>query len=194
METLYIGPSRLIHALIPRTRKRRFGIGVNSLGAALDARESMGGHAAGKLALDGMSGRSSDQLCACGPNQLHRASWPEKVAPFNNWALPVWLGTFNTKFGNVSRFAQVALPEDYRGSVAELTMNAIKSGKLPFDASKAIFEIAAAEGVDAGREAEQLLPLGCDMISRVGLLCDQCLHTLKVFEKVSGNVYINNLA
>lgn len=56
METLYFGPSRLIHALVPGMRKRRFGVVVNvSSGAALDARESMGGYAAGKAALDGMS-------------------------------------------------------------------------------------------------------------------------------------------
>ncbi|KAJ5684280.1 uncharacterized protein N7477_000625 [Penicillium maclennaniae] len=112
METLYFGPSRLIHALIPRMRKRRFGFGVDiSSGAALDAREIMGGYATGNLALDD------------------------------------------------------TLPEDYRGSVAELTMDAIKSGKLPFDgdqdkASKAIFEVAAGEGIGAGREAERFLPLG----------------------------------
>lgn len=58
METLYFGPSRLIHALVPSMRKHRFGVVVNiSSGAALDARESMGGYAAGKAALDGMFDR-----------------------------------------------------------------------------------------------------------------------------------------
>lgn len=56
METLYFGPSRLIHALVPYMRQRRLGVVVNiSSGAALDARESMGGYAAGKAALDGTS-------------------------------------------------------------------------------------------------------------------------------------------
>lgn len=55
METMYFGPSRLIQALVPRMRERRFGIIVNiSSGAALDGRDSMGGYAAAKAALDGM--------------------------------------------------------------------------------------------------------------------------------------------
>lgn len=54
METMYFGPSRLIQALVPHMRKRRFGIIVNiSSGAALDGRDSMGGYAAAKAALDG---------------------------------------------------------------------------------------------------------------------------------------------
>lgn len=56
METMYFGPSRLIQALVPRMRRRRFGIIVNiSSGAALDGRDSMGGYAAAKAALDGAS-------------------------------------------------------------------------------------------------------------------------------------------
>lgn len=56
METLYFGPSRLIRAVVPRMRERRFGVVVNiSSGAALDGRDSMGGYAAAKAALDGMS-------------------------------------------------------------------------------------------------------------------------------------------
>jgi NAD(P)-dependent dehydrogenase (short-subunit alcohol dehydrogenase family) len=54
METMYFGPSRLIQALVPYMRERRFGIIVNiSSGAALDGRDSMGGYAAAKAALDG---------------------------------------------------------------------------------------------------------------------------------------------
>lgn len=56
METMYFGPSRLIQALVPRMRQRRFGIIVNiSSGAALDGRDGMGGYAAAKAALDGTS-------------------------------------------------------------------------------------------------------------------------------------------
>jgi short-subunit dehydrogenase len=54
METIYFGPSRLIQAFVPRMRERRFGMIVNiSSGAALDGRDSMGGYAAAKAALDG---------------------------------------------------------------------------------------------------------------------------------------------
>jgi NAD(P)-dependent dehydrogenase (short-subunit alcohol dehydrogenase family) len=39
---------------VPRMRERRFGMIVNiSSGAALDGRDSMGGYAAAKAALDG---------------------------------------------------------------------------------------------------------------------------------------------
>lgn len=119
----------------------------------------------------------------------------KEVAPFNIRVLTVWLGTFNTNFGNVSRFARDSLPEDYRSSVAELTMDAIRSGKLPFDgdtdkAAKVIYEVATGEGVGAEREAERFLPLGRDMITRVGLVRDQYTHALEVFGEISGNVYI----
>lgn len=54
METLYFGPFRLIRAVVPYMRKRRFGIVVNiSSGAGLEGRESMGTYAPGKSALDG---------------------------------------------------------------------------------------------------------------------------------------------
>jgi NAD(P)-dependent dehydrogenase (short-subunit alcohol dehydrogenase family) len=56
METMYFGPSRLIQALVPYMRKRRFGIIMYiSTGAALDGPGGMGGYAAAKAALDGKS-------------------------------------------------------------------------------------------------------------------------------------------
>ena len=54
MEVMYFGPCRLIRAVVPGMRKRRFGVVVNvSSGAGLEGRESMGSYAPAKAALDG---------------------------------------------------------------------------------------------------------------------------------------------
>ena len=56
MESMYFGPLRLIRAVLPYMRKRRFGIIANmSSGASLDARDTMGPYAGAKAALDGMT-------------------------------------------------------------------------------------------------------------------------------------------
>lgn len=66
MDTLYFGPSRLIRAVLPHMRKRRFGAIVNiSSGASLEGRESMGAYAGAKAALDG------EHLLGL----VHRQSW-----------------------------------------------------------------------------------------------------------------------
>lgn len=53
-ETVFFGPYRLMRAVLPAMRRRRFGIIVNmSSGASLEGRESMGAYAAGKAAMDG---------------------------------------------------------------------------------------------------------------------------------------------
>lgn len=55
METLYFGPYRLIRAVLPYMRQRRFGVITNiSSGASLEARDSMAAYGSGKSALDGM--------------------------------------------------------------------------------------------------------------------------------------------
>lgn len=54
-ETQYFGPYRLIRAVVPYMRKRRFGVVANvSSGAAIEGRESMSAYAAAKAALDSM--------------------------------------------------------------------------------------------------------------------------------------------
>lgn len=56
LETLYLGPVRLIRAVLPHMRKRKYGVIVNiSSGAALEGRDSMGAYAGAKAALDGAS-------------------------------------------------------------------------------------------------------------------------------------------
>lgn len=78
--------------------------------------------------------------------------------------------------------------------MAEQMMNAIKERKFVGDgdkdkAARVIFDIVIGEGAGAGHEAERFLPMGRDMIPRVGLLRDQCAHALDVFAEIAGNVY-----
>jgi NAD(P)-dependent dehydrogenase (short-subunit alcohol dehydrogenase family) len=55
METMYFGPLRLIQAVVPHMRKRRFGVIANfSSGASLDGNPTMGAYAGAKAGLDGM--------------------------------------------------------------------------------------------------------------------------------------------
>ena len=68
MESMYFGPCRLIRAVVPRMRERRFGVVVNmSSGAGLEGRESMGAYAPAKAALDGQSFASSLSLSPLSP-------------------------------------------------------------------------------------------------------------------------------
>ncbi|KAJ6092764.1 Short-chain dehydrogenase/reductase SDR [Penicillium sp. IBT 16267x] len=181
METLYYGPQRLIRAVLPGMRQRRAGIIVNiSSGAALDGYGGMGAYAAAKAALD-----ASTRVLA------------KEVASFNIRPLTVWLGTFNTNIANASTIVPGPLPEDYRGSAFEQMMYAFRSGKFTADgdpkkAAKAIYEVVVGEGGGAGHEQERFLPLGRDMLPRVGLVRDQYAHALEVFGEVCGNVHVDH--
>lgn len=56
MESMYFGPLRLIRAVLPHMRKRRFGVITNfSSGAALEGNETMGSYAGAKAGLDGIT-------------------------------------------------------------------------------------------------------------------------------------------
>ncbi|KAJ5628861.1 Short-chain dehydrogenase/reductase SDR [Penicillium lividum] len=181
METLYLGPQRLIRAVLPGMRARRFGVILNiSSGAALDGNGSMGAYAAAKAALD-----ASTRVLA------------KEVASFNIRPLTVWLGTLNTNIMNVSPIMQGLLLEDYRGSGAEQLMEAIRSRKFTGNgdkkkAAKAIYEVVVGEGAGAGHEAEQFLPMGRDMLSRVELVRDQYGHALEVFGEVCGSIQLEH--
>ncbi|KAL8709925.1 MAG: hypothetical protein Q9220_005375 [cf. Caloplaca sp. 1 TL-2023] len=180
METMYFGPLRLIRAVLPYMRKRRFGMVVNmSSGAALDGRDSMGPYAGAKGGLDAVT-----KVLA------------KEVAPFNIRALTVVLGLFDTNFGNAGLFSKDPLPDDYKGSVADQMNQAISSGKMtsvgdPDKAMKAVYEVVVGDGAGAGRGAERLLPLGSDMVVRVKGLSESLIHSLEVFGKVTDNVSIS---
>ncbi|KAF2202638.1 putative short-chain oxidoreductase [Delitschia confertaspora ATCC 74209] len=180
METMYFGPLRLIKAVLPHQRKRKFGVIVNfSSGASLDARDSMGAYAGAKAGLDGLT-----RVLA------------KEVAPFNIRALTVVLGTFNTNMGNASVFTKTPLPEDYKGSVADQMIQFLQSGKFTAlingdkdKAMKAVYEVVVGEGSGAGKEAERFLPLGSDMIPRIKGVQEYLSHGLEVF----GDAYTSNV-
>ncbi|KAE9371633.1 putative short-chain oxidoreductase [Stipitochalara longipes BDJ] len=180
METMYFGPLRLIQAVLPNMRKRRFGVIVNfSSGAALDGNPTMGAYAGAKAGLDGLT-----KVLA------------KEVAQFNIRVLTVVLGTFNTNFGQSFDFSKVALPEDYKGSGAEQMIHVLSSGKLKPNGDKdkameTVYDVVVGEGVGAGHEGERFLPLGKDMVARVGMVQEYLGHAAQVFGDVAKSVAID---
>ncbi|RMZ75273.1 hypothetical protein DV737_g5366, partial [Chaetothyriales sp. CBS 132003] len=180
METMYFGPLRLIRAVIPHMRKRKFGVIVNmSSGAALEGNPSMGIYAGAKAGLDGVT-----RVLA------------KEVAPFNIRTLTVVLGTFNTSMPSKAVFGTVPLPDDYSGSFTEKMIQAIKSGQFVPNgdkdkAMKAVYEVVVGEGIGAGHESEKLLPLGADMAVRVKTVQNYLAHSLEVFGDVTNNVNLD---
>jgi NAD(P)-dependent dehydrogenase (short-subunit alcohol dehydrogenase family) len=119
----------------------------------------------------------------------------KEVAAFNVRALYVSLGAFNTNMGNAASVQKAPLDPDYKGSNAEKLTQFIAGGAFaadgdPAKAVKAIYEVAAAEGIGAGREAEMNLPLGRDLAVRVKEVVDRWNHTMGVFGDVCNNVYV----
>ncbi|KAI4160525.1 MAG: hypothetical protein LQ342_005632 [Letrouitia transgressa] len=178
METLYFGPYRLIRAVVPRMRARRFGVVVNmSSGAGLEGRESMGAYAAAKAALDGMS----------------KVLFKE-MAPFNVRVLVVALGTFNTNMGNAVTLSRNPFPDDYKDSVAAKMIEVLSGGTFEPDgdhekAMMAVYEVVAGVGVGKGHEGEKFLPLGRDLAARIKQVQDYYSHGMEVFGEVCNNVY-----
>lgn len=93
------------------------------------------------------------------------------------------------------------LPQGYEGSPSELMLQFLsgtaKVSGLAFKmgdkekAMKAVYEMVVGEGIGAGREAEQLLPLGFDMIARFKEVQESYGHALDVFEDIAGNVNLD---
>lgn len=106
------------------------------------------------------------------------------------------LGTFNTNFGQSFDFGKVVLPEDYKGTGAEQMMNVLGSGKLKPNGDKdkamqAVYEVIVGEGVGVGREGERFLPLGKDMVTRVGVVQEYLGHAVEVFGDVAKSVAVD---
>ncbi|KAK3945211.1 hypothetical protein QBC46DRAFT_433354 [Diplogelasinospora grovesii] len=182
MDTLYFGPSRLMRAVLPHMRARRFGVIVNiSSGAGLEGRESMGAYAAAKAALDGVT-----KVLA------------KEVAPFNVRAIYVPLGALNTGFGSkIVVGKNYPMNDDYTGSAADHIMSSLGGGSYRMDgdpdkAANVVYEVIVGEGVGKGKEGERVLPLGRDLAVRVKQIVDQWNHTMEVFGHVCNNVYVDD--
>lgn len=181
METMYFGPLRLIRAVVPHMRQRRFGIVVNmSSGASLEGRDTMGPYAGAKAALDGLT-----KVLA------------KEVAPFNIRTLTVALGTFNTNMPKAGIIGENPLPEDYHGSVSAQMIQAITGGNFkPIGdkdkAMKALYDVVVGEGVGDGRQEERLLLLGSDMTPRAQGVQQYIGNALEAFGAVTNGVSLDS--
>ncbi|KAH9903818.1 hypothetical protein F4778DRAFT_770796 [Xylariomycetidae sp. FL2044] len=179
METVFFGPLRLIRAVLPHFRQRRFGVVVNmSSGASLEGNPTMGAYAGAKGGLDALT-----RVLA------------KEVAPFNIRTITAVLGTFNTNFGSSAVFSKDPLPTDYEGSLTHKMIQYIESGQVPVNGDKdkamrALYEVVVGEGAGVGRGSENFLPLGTDMVTRVKTVQNYLQHSLDVFETVAVSVAI----
>ncbi|KAF7560172.1 hypothetical protein G7046_g3970 [Stylonectria norvegica] len=180
LETLYLGPLRLIRAVLPHMRERRFGVVVNiSTGAALGPHDGMGAYGGAKAGLDGIT-----------------RALTKEVGPFNIRTLTAILGTFNTDFGKGALEGATPITGDYEGSPSQQLIQWISSGKFvpsgdKEKAMKALYEIVVGEGVGVGKENEIFLPLGPDMINRVKGVQKYLAHSVEVFGDISENLTID---
>ncbi|KAI5861576.1 putative short-chain oxidoreductase [Durotheca rogersii] len=188
LDTMYLGPLRLVRAVLPHMRRRRFGVVVNiSSGASLDGREAMGAYAGAKAALDGIT-----RVLA------------KEVAPFNIRTLTVVLGMFNTNMARATGVGAAPLPADYAGSVVERMVEfaaARGSAAIPGPppaagdkdkAMRAVYEVVLGRGsAGAGRGDETLLLLGADMTARAEGVRAYLGRALEAFKDVTGNVGVD---
>lgn len=179
MDMLFFGPYRLARAAVKYMRERRRGIIVNiSSGSALEGRDSMSAYAASKAAMD----RATHVLS-------------KEVAPFNVRTLTVSLGSFQTNFASGITTPAAAPPADYKGSVAQATVDGLKGSVGaslegdPVKACQAMYDVIVGQGIGEGREAEKFLPLGRDLAAAVKLATDRLHHSMDVFGEVCNNVY-----
>jgi NAD(P)-dependent dehydrogenase (short-subunit alcohol dehydrogenase family) len=171
METMFFGPLRLIQAVLPHMRRRRFGTIVNfSSGASLSGRDSMGVYAGAKAGLDGLT-----RVLA------------KEAAPYNIRALTVILGAFDTGMTSRAMMGKIALPDDYKDSTAAHIMQFLSRDDVPplggdkEKAVKAVIDLVAGEGIGKGHEGEVLLLLGSDMPVRASVVQESLSHALNVF-------------
>lgn len=202
-ETVFFGPCRIMRAVLPYMRKRRFGIIVNiSSGASLEARDTMAVYGAAKAAFDGRSPaqpwRDVPQMEKYIDANFHTGftkTMAKEVAEFNVRTLTCLLGTFNTSMSTKALWGKEPIADDYKGTTADKSLQLFQAGKFEADGdtitgARAIYEVAMGEGIGAGRVGEMFLPLGRDMEARVKLVSGRLDHCWEVFGDVAMNVYV----
>ncbi|KAI1501127.1 putative short-chain oxidoreductase [Biscogniauxia marginata] len=180
METNFLGPYRLMRAVVPYMRTRRSGVIVNlSSGSGMEARETLGVYGASKSALDAIS------------KVLHK-----EMADFGVRVLLVYLGTFDTPMAKSNQEVQSPIDPSYDGTATKLIFDIMRSGNfaLPGDhlkAVQAIYDVVVGQGPGKGAEREMMLPLGIDMAEKIEETRDRLDHMMDIFGDLCKNVNVD---
>jgi NAD(P)-dependent dehydrogenase (short-subunit alcohol dehydrogenase family) len=153
MDTNFFGPMALTRLVLPAMRKRRSGTVVNiSSAAGIEAKASRTQYCASKFALEAFS-----------------ESLYNEMKPFGVRVLIVEPGAFGSKFAQNVVLPKTKLPDDYKGSITEMTVKAVQNmtgiAPPPGDVEKgvqAIFDVVMKTGQADGIEEFIRLPLGKD--------------------------------
>jgi NAD(P)-dependent dehydrogenase (short-subunit alcohol dehydrogenase family) len=153
MDTNLFGPMNLTRLVLPAMRKRRSGAIVNmSSAAGIEAKASRSQYCASKFALEAFS-----------------ESLYNEMKPFGVRVLIIEPGAFGSKFAQNVKLPTTELPDEYKGSITEMTVTAVKAmvntAPPPGDVEKgvqAIFDVIMKTGQAEGLEEFIRLPLGAD--------------------------------
>jgi hypothetical protein len=85
------------------------------------------------------------------------------------------------------------LPDDYNGSTVEKIIQIVSEGKVPVNAEKdkamqAVYEVIMGQDRGAGKEDQNLVPVGIDLTDRFKLLQKQYSDALEAFESITNHV------
>lgn len=121
---------------------------------------------------------------------------PRRQHPFNVRVLMVHLGAFSTGVWTNSPMSNEVLPDDYKGSATQQTMQLLSSGVLkPIGdkdkATKVLYEVVVGEGVGSGHDAERMLPLGADLKQRIEHVQGSPAHPTQVFVDVARSLNVD---
>lgn len=178
MDTNFFGPMALTRLVIPAMRKRLSGTIVNmSSAAGIEAKASRSQYCASKFALEAFS-----------------ESLYHEMKPFGVRVLTVEPGAFRSKFAENVVLPKKELPEEYKDSVTELTIQAVQNmaslAPSPGDVEKgvqAIFDVVVKTGQAEGMDEYIRLPLGKDNAAAWERKLDDLRRNLDGTEKIWSN-------